>query len=104
MNTTKIEFEEILNDLFNEGIFITNFNMTRNVNSSLCYETGITLEIKTTNVNFIQALMDFGGKMYRSVPVSVPVSAPGSVPILSVSSCLKEQEERQEVDNFSEVD
>lgn len=98
MNTTKTEFEEILNDLFNEGVFITNFNMTRNVNSSLCYETDLTLEIKTTNVNFIQALMDFGGKMYRSA------SVPGSVPILSLSSCLKEQEERQEVDNFSEVD
>ena len=85
MNTTKTEFEETLNDLFNKGVLITNFNISQNTRVPF-FEADITLELRTTDLNFVQALMDFSRNiMYQPLP------------ILRVS-------DRQEVDNFSEVD
>lgn len=90
MNTTKTEFEETLNDLFNKGVLITNFNVSQNTRVPF-FEADITLDLRTTDLNFIQALMDFGRNiMYQPFPV------------FKISDSL--EEDRQEVDNFSEVD
>ncbi len=93
MITTKTEFEEILNDLFNKGVLITNFNVSQNMSMPF-FEADVTLDLRTTDLNFIQALMDFSRNiMYQPLP------------ILKVSDSLEEVDiDAEEVDNFSETD
>ena len=93
MIATKTEFEEILNDLFNRGVLITNFNVSQKTRVPF-FEADITLDLRTTDWNFVQALMDFGRNiMYQPLP------------ILKISDSLEEADiDAEEVDNFSETD